>query len=203
MAQVAKFIEVSASSNKSFEDAIAGGLKKVSTSVKNIKGAWINEQKVVCGPDGTQLLKYKSGANYLPYQLPRCLQFVYADLSADELASASPVPFLARFRPGDRNDPGPVGGARLSELLSRLCSSCRSRTSGGRAAQSMGSRRGSGEGPCWWIVRPIIRFPVPDSPTIRTGTGAATAARIWSSRRRWEGPRPTRFSNSSCASSAR
>jgi flavin-binding protein dodecin len=52
MAQVAKFIEVSASSNKSFEDAIAGGVKKVSTSVKNIRGAWINEQKVVCGPDG-------------------------------------------------------------------------------------------------------------------------------------------------------
>jgi len=53
MAQVAKFIEVSAASDKSFEDAISGGLRKVASSVKNIRGAWINEQKVVCGPDGT------------------------------------------------------------------------------------------------------------------------------------------------------
>lgn len=40
----------------------------------------------LCGPDGTRMLKQLPGAGYLPYQLPRCLQFVYADLSADELA---------------------------------------------------------------------------------------------------------------------
>lgn len=39
----------------------------------------------LCGPDGTRLqgLMQKSD-NFLPYQLPRCTQFVYADLSADE-----------------------------------------------------------------------------------------------------------------------
>lgn len=40
----------------------------------------------LCGPDGTRLLKQTQGSNYLPYQLPSCLQFVYADLSADELS---------------------------------------------------------------------------------------------------------------------
>ena len=50
---VAKVIEISASSDKSIEDAVQGGLKKVSRSVKNIKGAWINDIKVVTDLDGT------------------------------------------------------------------------------------------------------------------------------------------------------
>jgi hypothetical protein len=40
----------------------------------------------LCGPDGTRLLEDMRGRDYLPYQLPSCLQFVYADLSAAELA---------------------------------------------------------------------------------------------------------------------
>ena len=51
-AQVVKFIEVSSSSGKGFEDAVAAGLKKVAASVKNIRGAWVNEMKVKCSPDG-------------------------------------------------------------------------------------------------------------------------------------------------------
>ncbi|MGQ0777881.1 MAG: tubulin-like doman-containing protein [Pseudonocardiales bacterium] len=39
----------------------------------------------ICGPDGTRFAKKMTGANYLPYQLPSCLQFVYADLSSSEL----------------------------------------------------------------------------------------------------------------------
>ncbi len=50
---VAKVIEISASSDKGIEDAVQGGLKKVSRSVKNIKGAWINDIKVVTDLDGT------------------------------------------------------------------------------------------------------------------------------------------------------
>ncbi|MFC7612877.1 tubulin-like doman-containing protein [Actinokineospora soli] len=38
----------------------------------------------LCGPDGTRLLG-ATDQGYLPYQLPSCLQFVYADLSANEL----------------------------------------------------------------------------------------------------------------------
>jgi len=50
---VAKVIEISASSTKGIEDAVQGGLKKVSRSVKNIKGAWVNDIKVVTDGDGT------------------------------------------------------------------------------------------------------------------------------------------------------
>jgi flavin-binding protein dodecin len=53
MATVTKVIEVSSSSKKSIEDAVQGGLKKVSKSVKNIQGAWVNDIKVVCGDDGS------------------------------------------------------------------------------------------------------------------------------------------------------
>ncbi|GLZ28010.1 hypothetical protein Lesp02_02000 [Lentzea sp. NBRC 105346] len=39
----------------------------------------------LCGPDGTRLLTDIQDPNFLPYQLPSCLQFVYADLSTNEL----------------------------------------------------------------------------------------------------------------------
>jgi hypothetical protein len=39
----------------------------------------------LCGPDGTRLLGDMGNPNFLPYQLPSCLQFVYADLSTTEL----------------------------------------------------------------------------------------------------------------------
>ena len=56
---VAKVIEISASSDKGIEDAVQGGLKKVSRSVKNIKGAWVNDIKVVTDNDGhiTQMIR--------------------------------------------------------------------------------------------------------------------------------------------------
>lgn len=50
---VAKIIELNASSTTSMEDAVKSGLKKCAESVKNIKGAWVNEIKVVTDDDGT------------------------------------------------------------------------------------------------------------------------------------------------------
>lgn len=44
---VAKVIEVTASSPKSFEDAIQQGIARVSKTVEQVSGAWIQEQKVV------------------------------------------------------------------------------------------------------------------------------------------------------------
>lgn len=55
MATVTKVIEISASSKKGIEDAVQGGLKKVSKSVKNIKGAWVNDIKVMTDDDGSVL----------------------------------------------------------------------------------------------------------------------------------------------------
>lgn len=49
---VAKIIELNSSSATSVEDAVRSGLKKAAESVKNIQGAWVNEIKVVTGPDG-------------------------------------------------------------------------------------------------------------------------------------------------------
>jgi flavin-binding protein dodecin len=44
---VAKVIEITSSSKKSFEDAIRKGVKKTSETVKNIQGVWVKEQKCV------------------------------------------------------------------------------------------------------------------------------------------------------------
>lgn len=43
---VTKVIELSASSPKGIEDAVRHGLEKASKTVKNIRGAWINDIKV-------------------------------------------------------------------------------------------------------------------------------------------------------------
>ena len=44
---VAKIIELSVESPKSFEDAIQNGISKASKTVHNIKSAWVKEQHVV------------------------------------------------------------------------------------------------------------------------------------------------------------
>ena len=43
---IGKVIEVSAESDKGFEDAIRNGIQTASRTVENIKGAWVSEQKV-------------------------------------------------------------------------------------------------------------------------------------------------------------
>lgn len=43
---VAKVIEISSSSQTSFEDAIDQGIQRACSSVDNVRGAWIKEQKV-------------------------------------------------------------------------------------------------------------------------------------------------------------
>ena len=43
---VAKVIEISSISKKSFEDAIQSGISRAAKTVENIEGAWIQGQKV-------------------------------------------------------------------------------------------------------------------------------------------------------------
>ena len=45
---VAKVSEISATSGKSFEDAIQQGLARASKSLRNIRSVWIKEQYVRC-----------------------------------------------------------------------------------------------------------------------------------------------------------
>jgi flavin-binding protein dodecin len=44
---VAKVIELTSTSAKSFEDAIQKGIARADKTLKNVEGAWIKEQKVV------------------------------------------------------------------------------------------------------------------------------------------------------------
>jgi hypothetical protein len=43
---VAKVTEISATSSKSFEDAIQQGLQRAGKTLRNVRGAWIKEQHV-------------------------------------------------------------------------------------------------------------------------------------------------------------
>ena len=52
MSSLTKVIEVSSSSAKGIEDAVQAELKKVSKSVKNICGAWVNDIKCITSADG-------------------------------------------------------------------------------------------------------------------------------------------------------
>jgi flavin-binding protein dodecin len=45
---VAKVSEISATSAKSFEDAIQQGLTRASQTLRNVRGAWVKEQHVRC-----------------------------------------------------------------------------------------------------------------------------------------------------------
>lgn len=49
---VTKVIELSASSSQGIEDAVRHGLEKASKTVKNIRGAWINDIKVSTDSSG-------------------------------------------------------------------------------------------------------------------------------------------------------
>jgi len=44
---VAKIIELSAESSKSFEDAIQDGIRRASKTIHGTKSAWVKEQHVV------------------------------------------------------------------------------------------------------------------------------------------------------------
>ena len=44
---VARVTEITASSTKSFEDAIQVGVDRANKTLENVQGAWIKEQKVV------------------------------------------------------------------------------------------------------------------------------------------------------------
>jgi len=43
---IAKIIEISSDSSVSFQDAIAAGIARAEKRLKNVKGAWIAEQKL-------------------------------------------------------------------------------------------------------------------------------------------------------------
>lgn len=54
---VAKVSEISATSSKSFEDAIQTGLQRASKTLRNIRSAWIKEQTVRV--EGSRITEYQ------------------------------------------------------------------------------------------------------------------------------------------------
>ena len=44
---VARVTEISASSEKSFDDAVSSGVKRANKTLKNITSAWVKDQSVV------------------------------------------------------------------------------------------------------------------------------------------------------------
>ena len=54
---VAKVSEISATSTKSFEDAIQQGLNRAAKTLRQIKSAWIKEQQVRC--EGARITEYQ------------------------------------------------------------------------------------------------------------------------------------------------
>lgn len=49
---VAKVTEIIATSPKSFEDAVASGIKRANKTLKHIRGAWVRDQEVVVDEAG-------------------------------------------------------------------------------------------------------------------------------------------------------
>ena len=54
---VAKVSEISATSPKSFDDAVENGISRANDTLDNITGAWIKEMKVDC--DGGKITNYR------------------------------------------------------------------------------------------------------------------------------------------------
>ncbi len=54
---IAKIIEITARSEKSFDDAIKSGIAKAGESVHGMREAWISDQKVMI--DGTKVVGYQ------------------------------------------------------------------------------------------------------------------------------------------------
>lgn len=54
---VAKVTEITSSSPESFQDAIEKGIARASKTIRNITGAWVQEEKVVV--DGGRVTEYR------------------------------------------------------------------------------------------------------------------------------------------------
>ena len=54
---IARVTEISSTSPKSFEDAIQEGVARATKTLRNVKGAWIKEQRV--DVDGDRIVQYQ------------------------------------------------------------------------------------------------------------------------------------------------
>ena len=77
---IARVVEISATSDKSFEDAMRKGVARATKTLRNVRSAWIKEQEVTI--DNGEIVRFK--VNML-------VTFVLddADSDSDEMGSAA------------------------------------------------------------------------------------------------------------------
>jgi len=54
---VARVTEITATSEKSFDDAVKQGLRRANKTLKQVKGAWIKDQEIMC--DKGKVVEYR------------------------------------------------------------------------------------------------------------------------------------------------
>ncbi len=54
---VARVTEITAASDKNFEDAIEKGIARANETLDNVEGAWIQDMKVIC--DNGRIREYR------------------------------------------------------------------------------------------------------------------------------------------------
>jgi flavin-binding protein dodecin len=62
---IARVTEISSTSTKSFEDAIQGGVKRATETLRNVRSAWVKEQQIKI-----------EGGNIVEYQVNMMITFV-------------------------------------------------------------------------------------------------------------------------------
>ena len=72
---IARITEISATSTKGFEDAIRQGVSRASTTLRNVRSAWVKEQQV----------RVENG-NITEFQVNLMVTFVLDDDQADKMA---------------------------------------------------------------------------------------------------------------------
>lgn len=70
---IARVTEITSTSNKSFEDAITQGIGRATQTLRNVRSAWVKEQRVEV-----------EGDRISEYQVNLLITFVLDDLSRDE-----------------------------------------------------------------------------------------------------------------------
>lgn len=72
---IARVTEISSTSTKSFEDAIQGGVKRATETLRNVRSAWVKEQQI----------KIEAG-NIVEYQVNMMITFVLEEGDKTDLA---------------------------------------------------------------------------------------------------------------------
>ena len=72
---IARVTEISSTSTKSFEDAIQGGVKRATATLRNVRSAWVKEQQIKI-----------EGGNITEYQVNMMITFVLEEGDQGDIA---------------------------------------------------------------------------------------------------------------------